>query len=199
MGWLRTMRANPGPLGSASVRRRRSMGNHWMASSVEACSAVMLSVSMPVAADVGEWANAVRCSMGDSGSDMQERCGCLRSHTFSAVCHGCLAHKTTTKCCVWLCGLQLVAACLDQSHSSMASILSLFRAGQPASGAGVGRLFVEVMNGDKMNAKSEAGRWPVMLGRGVDVKVVRVICQLGYSHDDDNGCCLVQDIRRKAD
>lgn len=38
-----------------------------------------------------------------------------------------------------------------------------------------------------------------MLGRGVDVKVVRVICQLGYSHDDDNGCCLVQDIRRQAD
>lgn len=95
----------------------------------------------------------------DSGSEMQERCGCLRSHTFSAVNHGCLAHKTTTKCCIWplvSVSLRLVSTKVTRRWRQF----SLFRAGQPASGAGLGRFFVEVMNGDKINAKvKQVGNW----------------------------------------
>lgn len=155
MGWLRTMRANPGPLGSASVRRSRSMGNHWMASSVGACSAFMLPVSMPVDADVGGWANAVSSSRGDSGSEMQERCGCLRRHTFSAVSHGSSGLSPTKPPPNVVSGY-VVSVPLRLASTKVARRwrqFSLFRAGQPAGGAWLGRLFVEVMDGDKINAE----------------------------------------------
>lgn len=78
-------------------------------------------------------------------------------HFFSCLSRafGSLAHKATTKFCLWLpryvvfVSLRLVSTKVTRRWRQF----SLFRAGQPAGGAWLGRLFVEAMNGDKINAE----------------------------------------------